>query len=247
MYQKQAVFRFYEELNDHLSKDRKKKEFIYSFNGNPTIKDVIEAIGIPHVEVDLILVNGQSVDFKYKLQHNDFVSVYPVFELIDISDAIRLREGPLRITKFVLDVHLGKLTKFLRLLGFDSLYRNDYSDPEIIEISLNEKRIILTRDLGILKNEKVAHGYWLRSQDSKEQLQEVLKKFDLYSKINPFSRCIICNGKLKEISKTQVINKLEPRTMQFYDEFFQCITCKRIYWEGSHFFKLKNFIEDILQ
>ena len=154
VYDKAANFRFYEELNDFLPENKRKIEYSYAFYGTPAVKDAIEAEGVPHTEVDLILVNGKSVGFDYLLQHSDRVSVYPVFETLDISPVIRLREKPLRESKFILDVHLGKLTKLLRRLGFDSNYRNDYSDPEIVNISLKEKRIILTRDRGILKINK---------------------------------------------------------------------------------------------
>jgi uncharacterized protein len=250
MYHKQAEFRFYEELNDYLPKEKQKITFIFQFKGNPTIKDVIEAIGVPHVEVDLVLVNGHSVDFKYKVMNEDRVSVYPVFELINVDAVSRVRRKPLRkpLRKpaFILDTHLGKLSRYLRLLGFDCLYRNDYTDPEIIDIAVREKRIILTRDLGILKNDKVTHGYWLRSQDSKKQLNEVLQKFDLFSKIKEFSRCIVCNGKIRKINKSIIAKNLLPNTLQFYDEFFQCTSCKRIYWEGSHFVNMKGFVDSVI-
>lgn len=245
MYKKQADFRFYEELNDFLPIGKRKKKFTYLFNGIQTVKDAIEAIGVPHVEVDLILVNGESINFKYRIKQDDQISVYPVFELLNINNLTHLRKKPLRNTKFVLDVHLGKLARFLRLLGFDTLYQNNYSDPQIIEISVSNKRIILTRDLGILKNEKVTRGYWLRSQDSKQQLYEVLKKFDLYSKIDIFSRCMACNGTIKRIKKENVLSLLEPKTLIFYTKFFQCCSCRKVYWEGSHYKKLKKFAESI--
>jgi hypothetical protein len=246
MYQKQAEFRFYEELNDYLPRARRKRAFTYYYKGNPTVKDAIEALGVPHVEVDLILVNSYSVDFKYKLKQGDRVSVYPVFELLNIGDLIHLREKSLRNPSFILDVHLGKLARYLRLLGFDTLYRNDYTDLEIIEISIKENRIIITRDVGILKNHKVNRGYWLRSQDSKQQLNEVLKKFDLYSSINIFSRCTLCNGIIVSISKEKIVEKLQPKTFEYFDEFFQCTSCKKIYWEGSHFNNMNKFIKTLL-
>lgn len=242
-----ANFRFYEELNDFLPSVKKKSWIDYYFSGNPTVKDAIEAIGIPHVEVDLILVNSESVTFDYRLQNNDRISVYPVFESIDISKVTHLRAKPLRNPKFILDVHLGKLCKHLRLLGFDTLYENDYEDSEIIRISLSEKRIILTRDKGILKNGSVTHGYWLRSQDSGKQVEEVITRFDLHSSIKPFSRCMKCNGKVMNVNKDKIIDKLEPMTKKCYDEFFQCSNCKQIYWKGSHFEKMNKFIINILE
>jgi uncharacterized protein with PIN domain len=242
---KQATFRFYEELNDFLPAGRKKVSFAHSFTGSPSVKDIIEAMGVPHVEVDLILVNGISVDFKYTLQNDDLVSVYPVFEALDIADVTHLRNKPLRETKFILDVHLGKLAKYLRTFGFDTRYQNDYDDNKIIRISLAEHRIILTRDIGMLKVKSVTHGYFIRNQHPKLQLAEVFNYFDLYKAINPLSRCLKCNGQLEKIEKEKIIQHLEPLTRKYFDTFFKCQDCQNIYWEGSHFDRLKDFIAAI--
>ncbi|OFX83358.1 MAG: twitching motility protein PilT [Bacteroidetes bacterium GWF2_33_16] len=241
----QVTFRFYEELNDFLNLKRQKKSFTAEFNSQTSVKDAIESFGVPHTEVDLILVNSNSVDFTYRLKPHDFVSVYPIFESIDISSTTNLRPTPLRVIKFVLDVHLGKLAKYLRLLGFDTLYSNSYSDTEIINISTIEKRIILTRDIGILKNNLVTHGYWLRSQDSKQQLIEVIHRFDLKNKINKFTRCIVCNGEIIKVDKIKIESKLEPKTRMFFNEFYQCKNCNKIYWYGSHYKNMLNFINSI--
>lgn len=243
--EKSVTFRFYEELNDFLPSDKRKVAFVHAFTGTPAIKDIIEAIGVPHVEVDLILVNGQAVDFTYRLKDRDVVSVYPVFETFEISGVSQLRKKPLRETKFILDVHLGKLAKYLRMFGFDSLYQNDYDDKAIIQISLAEHRIILTRDIGLLKNGSVSRAYYIRSQDSKEQLAGVLKHFDLYLAIDPFNRCIKCNGKLETVDKGSVIHLLQPNTIKYFDKFFRCTNCRRIFWEGSHFQHMQNFISSM--
>jgi uncharacterized protein with PIN domain len=242
---KEAYFRFYEELNDFLPVNRKKVSFPYSFRGTPSVKDTIEAIGIPHVEVDLILVNGISVGFDYALQNNDYVSVYPVFETLNISNVSHLRERPLREMRFILDVHLGKLAKYLRMLGFDTLYRNDYEDREIIRISFDEHRVILTRDLGLLKVKIVTHGYFVRSQHPKVQVAEVLKHFDLFSAVKPFRRCIKCNEELGMVLKDKIIHQLEPLTRQYFTDFFKCTGCGTIYWKGSHFERMKQFVGSI--
>ncbi|MDD4970934.1 MAG: Mut7-C RNAse domain-containing protein [Paludibacter sp.] len=242
---KQATFRFYEELNDFLPSDKKKVEFVHPFSGNPSIKDSIEAIGVPHVEVDLILVNGISVDFKYILQDKDMVSVYPVFETLRIDNVTHLRPKPLRNPTFILDVHLGKLAKYLRMLGFDTLYRNDNDDPEIIRISLDEHRIILTRDIGLLKVKTVNHAYFVRDQHPKGQLSEVLSHFDLYHDISPFNRCIKCNGQLEPVDKEKIIHQLEPLTIKYFNEFYRCKNCLSIFWEGSHFEHMEAFIQTI--
>ena len=233
MYNKTAYFRFYEELNDFLAEKQQKKMFAYYFKGTTTVKDSIEAIGVPHTEIDLILVNGISVGFDCILRHEDRVSVYPVFETFDISPLLRLRPEPLRKPSFILDVHLGKLARIMRMLGFDTAYRNDYEDSEIIDISVKERKIILTRDMGILKNRSVTHGYYLRSTDPNEQISEVLKHFDLFAGINEFNRCI----------RKSVAGSLPGSIANLHNKFWKCSECGKIYWRGSHYIKMKREVE----
>lgn len=241
-----AVFRFYQELNDFLPKHRKKKAFFFEFSGEPSIKDSIESLGVPHTEVDLILVGSESVPFSYQLKDGDRVSVYPVFESFDISGTSCLRPFPLREPRFVLDVHLGKLARFLRMLGFDALYRNDYDDPEIAEMSADEGRIVLTRDRGLLKRKIITRGYCVRSPYPKEQVAEVLKRFQLRGMVSLFHRCITCNSAIFPVEKAEVCEKLPLRTRKYYDCFYRCAGCGKIYWQGSHFIKMRDFIENLL-
>lgn len=152
------------------------------------MKDAVEALGVPHTEVDLILLNGVSVGFDEALHDGDRVAVYPVFEAIDVAGLTRLRPEPLRVVRFVADVHLGTLARYLRLLGFDTLWRNDLDDDEIIDLSLAEKRIILTRDRGILRTGRVSHGYRLRATQPLLQLEEVVRRLDLERLIAPHTR-----------------------------------------------------------
>ncbi len=229
-----AEFRFYEELNDFLPVADRKRTLPYAFNGRPGIKDPIEAFGVPHTEVDLIIVNGESVGFDYPLRHADRVAVYPVFESFDISPLVRLRDQPLRRTAFVIDVNLGKLARRLRMLGFDALYDNGYRDAEIAEIAASQRRIVLTRDRRLLFIKCITHGYWVRSVLPDRQTLEVLDRFDLYRQVRPFHRCIACNGILQPVAKDQVIDRLEPKTKLYYDTFHRCDVCGKVYWEGSH-------------
>jgi uncharacterized protein len=241
-----SYFRFYEELNDFLPIAKRKKIFSYAFKDNPSVKDAIEAIGIPHVEVDMILVNSLPVDFSYKLKDADYVSVYPVFESIDVASVTHLREKPLRDLRFVLDVHLGKLTKYLRLCGFDTYYDKNLKDHEIIDLAISEKRVILTRDKELLKNKKVTHGYWIRSPYPREQLKDVLVRFDLMNQINLFTRCMACNAILKDVTKDEILNRLMPKTRQYFQKFKKCIDCNRIYWNGSHYQSMKRNIKILM-
>jgi uncharacterized protein with PIN domain len=238
-----ARFRFYEELNDFLAPDQRKHEFEYLFDGHPGIKDPIEAIGVPHTEVELIFVNGDSVGFDYQLRDKDRVAVYPMFESLDVAPLLRLRPEPLRRPAFVLDVHLGRLARMLRMLGFDVFYRNDLDDPEIVRISVEQNRIILTRDRRLLFAKVITRGAWLRSTDPETQLREVLDRLDLYSRIKPFTRCIACNGRLVPVDKAEIIHRLEPLTRRYYDRFFECETCGKIYWHGTHIEQMERLLD----
>ncbi|MBN1466181.1 Mut7-C ubiquitin/RNAse domain-containing protein [candidate division KSB1 bacterium] len=241
-----ATFRFYEELNFFLAKENRRRDFTFEFKGHPAIKDAIEAIGVPHTEVEVILVNGRSVGFGHQLQHGDRVSVYPMFESLDVSPIIRLRDKPLRESRFICDVHLGKLATILRLLGFDTVYRNDLDDPEIIDRALREHRIILTCDRGILKHSIVTHGVCLHSRQAMEQAAEVIRRFDLFEQAQPFSRCTVCNAQIQSVDKQAVQEQLAPKVKQNYTEFRQCTGCQRIYWQGSHYTRIRQKIAQLL-
>ncbi|MEN8115402.1 MAG: Mut7-C RNAse domain-containing protein [Bacteroidota bacterium] len=238
-------FRFYEELNDFLPQNVRKRSFPYNFTGTPSIKNTIEAIGVPHAEVDLILVDGKSVGFDFLIIGGEQVSVYPEFETLDISPIIHLRPKPLRITKFVVDVNLGKLALKLRLLGFDTLFRNDLEDDEIVKLSVNEKRIILTRDLGVLKHNDVTHGYWLRNSDPKKQLHEIVERLQLQNSFNPFTRCSNCNGSLDSVAENEIEMILPEDTRNSFNQFWKCTGCGQIYWKGSHYDKICEWIENL--
>jgi hypothetical protein len=244
---KKTFLRFYEELNDFLPEEKRKKRFTHNFIDRTSVKDLIESLGIPHTEIDLILVNGKSVGFKYKIKDGDDISVYPVFESFDISDVQHLRPRPLRKPKFVADVHLGRLTKYLRMMGLDVLYKNDFNDDEIVETSLNEKRAILTKDRGILKRNEVTHGYWVRNTKVEEQVKEILNRFNLHKEKKEFSRCIECNELLKPVKKELIISQLPSIVVQSQSEFMLCPSCKKIYWKGTHYQRMLSFIKRLVK
>ena len=214
-----ASFRFYAELNDFLPPERRGVAFLHSFLDRATVKDMIESFGVPHTEVDLILADGESVDFAHIVRDGEQISVYPVFEALDISPVLRVRPEPLRDPRFVLDTHLGRLAGYLRMVGFDTLYSNDCGDEELARISSGEHRILLTRDRGLLKRSAVTHGYYVRETAVRRQLAEVLRRFDLARAMRPFRLCLRCNTVLEPAARERVADRLPPRTAELFDEF----------------------------
>lgn len=239
------VFRFYAELNDFLSPERKQAEFTHWLNEPASIKDAIEALGVPHPEVDLILVNGASVGFDYLTHNCDRISVYPHFKALEVGLTSLVRPAPLPQTKFVLDVHLGKLATYLRLLGFDALYRRDYDDAELAQISSQQQRILLTQDRGLLKRSIVSHGYIVRSHVPEQQAKEVINRFHLHNAVAPLERCPRCNGQLIAVDKAEVSDRIPPLTRLHYNDFARCQSCDQIYWKGAHYDRIQQLVERV--
>lgn len=240
-----VYLRFYEELNDFLPPEKRKVLFEHTVKTRSSVKDVIEAVGVPHTEIDLILVNGKSVYFNYIVQEHDTISVYPVFESFDISEVTHLREKPLRNIKFICDVHLGRLARYLRMLGFDCLYSSNYSKDEIVGISLDHRRTILTRDRNLLKRNEITQSYWIRNENPTKQVKEVLERFHLEKDIKGFTRCMECSGLLEKVEKDEIIDLLPPKVKEYHNEFYRCTVCRRIYWQGTHYENMKKMIEKI--
>ena len=240
-----ACLRFYAELNDHLPPDQQFKTLEKSFFVPGTAKDAIESFGVPHTEVDLIVVNGESVDFSYTVCDGDRIAVYPMFESVDITPALRLRPQPLRDPKFVIGAHLGKLSAYLRMLGFDAVYQSCLTDPELVRISSSEHRILLTRDRGLLKHATVTHGYWIRETDSRRQTAEIVQRFDLARSLRPFTRCMACNATLQPLAKEHVRRSVPPRIAARHHEFQHCPECGRVYWKGSHYERMQRWVREL--
>jgi uncharacterized protein with PIN domain len=242
----QVHLRFYAELNDFLPPEKKQVRFKHEYRGKLSVKHLIESFNVPHIEVDLILANGDTVDFSYIVGDGDYLSVYPLFESIDISAIGRLRPLPLRNPRFILDIHLGQLATYMRLIGFDSLYSNDYEDPVLARISSEEERILLTKDRGLLKRSLVTHGYCVREIDPEKQLIEIIRRFDLGDSIKPFRRCLRCNHLLQPVPKAKIIQRLQHDTVSYFEEFHICKGCDQIYWKGSHYQHMIRFLDRVL-
>ncbi len=241
-----ARFRFHGELNDFLPRTKKQIEIIHLFTDKASVKDTIESLGIPHPEVFCIEIKGKYVDFSYILQDGDIINVYPISAGAELVVNICLQPKLPTTIRFVVDIHLGKLVSSLRLLGFDTLYRNDYEDEELARISSTQERILLTRDRGLLMRSLVKYGYYVRQTNPQHQILEVMRRFNLYKLVSPFQRCLRCNGLLKPVPKESIVGELPGNIQSQTNDFHRCQDCKQVYWQGSHYKRLQEFIHQIL-
>lgn len=242
-----VTFRFYAELNDFLAPEARGTVIETSYVVSPSVKDAVEALGVPHVEVDLIVVNDEPVAFDYRLKPGDRVAVYPVFEALDIAPTSRLGRPPLRCPRFVADVHLRKLSRLLRLMGLDVLHSPTFTDPELVEVSVQARRILLTRDRALLKHGRLTHGYWVRSVHPRQQAVEVVRRFDLAGEVRLFTRCPRCNGVLEPVAKEDVLPRIPPRTAAWVDDYVVCTSCGKLYWHGTHVDRIRSALDEILR
>ena len=244
----QAIsIRFHGQLNDFLPTQLRDETFDMAYKKKRSVKDLIESAGVPHTEIELIISNGKSVDLNYQTMSGDHIEVYPVCASSAFSkpDHVNCQPEPLNDHRFVLDVHLGKLARYMRMLGFDTLYRNDYDDSALADISADERRILLTCDRMLLMRKQVSYGYFVRNRLPRQQMLEILRRYQLYHAINPFSRCINCNGITHSVSKQCIQSRLLTKTKKYYTDFYQCDSCKKIYWKGSHYQQMIKLIDQV--
>lgn len=242
-----ATFHFHGKLTYFLHASQQGKPIEYHFEQRNSVKDAVEAIAPPHPEVELLLVNGVSVGWDYVVQPGDEIHVYDDTNTINVDNPVTLIPPYPGRPRFILDTHLGKLAGYLRMLGFDTLYRNDYPDDELARVSAAEARILLTRDLGVLKRGIVTYGYFVRETEPRLRIQEINQRYDLVAQAEPFKHCMRCNGLLHPVSKEAVLDQLPPDVVQYYDTFHQCDDCQQIYWKGSHYQKMEQMIAEIME
>jgi uncharacterized protein with PIN domain len=240
-----ATFRFYEELNDFLARPLRRRDFSCACARNATAKHMIEALGVPHTEVELILVNGESVGFDHLLADGDRVAVYPKFEALDIRSVLRVRAEPMREMRFVADAHLGGLAQLLRLAGFDTLYDNNYPDDEIEALAAGEHRIVLTRDRELLKRRSITHGCYVRALKPHAQLHEIFERLDLAASARPFRLCLSCNAPLRPIERGEVRSRVPEGVFERQVRFVTCDVCRRVFWEGSHWQRMRAVMDSV--
>jgi len=242
----QATFRFYEELNDFLAPRHRWHDFDRSCARAATVRHEIEALGVPHTEVELVLVNGESVGFEWIIRDGDRIAVYPKFETFDVSPLLRVREAPLRTPRFVADAHLGGLARLLRLTGFDTVYDNAIHDDDVERLCVEEERIVLTRDRELLERRTITHGCYVRSLRPEPQLREIFARLDLARLARPFSLCLSCNVPLHPVEKTRVEAQLPPSVHARHERFSCCDACGRVFREGTHRRRLRGIVDETL-
>ncbi|HKJ45182.1 MAG TPA: Mut7-C RNAse domain-containing protein [Balneolales bacterium] len=237
-----ASFNFFYGLNDFFKPAKRDKVIWAAFNGSPAVKDTLESLGVPHPEVGSIMLNGEIVSFEQQITNGDQVDVYPANWKLNSSTEYPLQPESPDNLRFVLDVHLGKLARIMRMLGIDTLYDSAYDDPQITEIGCREQRFILTRDIDLLKQTKIKYGHWMRNTDPINQTDEILLTFDVYSQMDPFTRCLSCNGMLRPVAKEKVADQLPPGVKKYYEKYHQCDRCQKVYWKGSHYEHMSEWL-----
>lgn len=242
-----ATFRFHGELGDFLPRARRGREFVAACARAASVKHMIEALGVPHTEVALILVNGEASGFERLLEEGDRVAVYPSFETLDVSARSRVPRLAQAVPRFVADAHLGGLARLLRMAGFDTLYDNHYADDEIVAIAAAEDRVVLTRDRELLKRRAVLLGCYLHAIKPAEQFRELFERLRLAASARPFSLCLHCNLALREVDKATVLDALPPSVRELHDEFNTCDACHRVFWKGSHHKRMRALLDAVTE
>jgi uncharacterized protein len=235
-----ATFRFYAELSDLLPREWRQRDMVHAFREPASVKDRIEAQGVPHTEVEFLQANGAPVDFGYRVQDGDRVSVYPFMAVLENPRPLR---PPYPRGRFVLDQHLARLAAYLRLLGQDCVHRAHFPDDDLARVAVDENRILLSRDRRLLMRRTVVHGGFVRATDPMEQVPEVLHRFGAPETVAPFTRCMACNGVLRPAAREEVEDRLLPDTREYYEQFRECPDCRRVFWDGSHVRRMRAWVD----
>jgi uncharacterized protein with PIN domain/sulfur carrier protein ThiS len=226
-----ATFRFRGELADFLPRERRESSFDYGCARAATLKNAIEALGVPHTEIGAVRVNGRPATLARIVRDNDEVEVFP-WSLAESPQALP-RGG------FVADAHLGGLARFLRMLGFDTVHHNGITDVEIRKLAHEDGRLALSRDRELLKCRDVVSGCYVHAKKPEAQLREVADRFALAAHARPFTLCLACNLSLQPVDKPLIASRLPERVAATQDRFMRCPGCDRVYWPGSHYRRMQ--------
>lgn len=237
------TIRVYAQLNDFLPLERRQRAFQASFKTPTTVQEIILALGIPLAEVNLVLVNNERTPLSHFPKEHDRIAIYPEFALLDIPP--NANKSSISETRFILDAHLGKLAKYLRMLGFDTLYSNHFKDNEIISLAETSHHIILTRDKSLLTSSKIKRGCYVRAIHPHEQLKEIVRRFDLTKQFKSFTRCMTCNAPLSKVDKNSILSKIPTEVASVFNDFYYCRTCDKVFWKGSHFRRMEQYIREL--
>jgi uncharacterized protein with PIN domain len=241
-----ATFRFYGELNDFLPRERRRHDIVTPCARMATTKHMIEALGVPHTEVELVLVNGEGAGLDLLLEEGDRVAVYPRFTRFDVDSLAPAPMLPPGRIRFVADAHLGGLARLLRMAGFDTIYDNGLRDDQVEALAVDGERVVLTRDRELLKRRTIEYGCYVRALKAEEQLREVFERLGLAERARPFTRCLHDNAPLHEVAKAEVLDRLPPMVAAIQDEFSTCDLCGRVYWKGTHWQRMSAVLEQYL-
>ncbi|WP_373187842.1 Mut7-C RNAse domain-containing protein [Halopseudomonas sp.] len=240
-----ATFRFYARLNHFLPSERRSQPFTVVCAENATIKHMVEALGVPHTEIALVLANGEAAALDQQVTDGARIAVYPEFASLDISTVTRVRQPAGGVPIFVADAHLGALARLLRMAGFDTLYDNGIDDAEIAKVAYQQGRVLLTRDRDLLKHRAVTHGCYVHSVKPHDQLRELFDRLGLDTHIRPLSRCLNCNVVLQQIARARVLERIPQGVRERHERFWLCEACDQVYWEGTHWQKMRQMLETL--
>lgn len=229
-----AVLSFDAALDRFLAPVRRGGPVTVEIDRARSAKDAIESLGVPHTEVGGLAIDGRAAPLEALLRGGEQVAVAACAEEADPAP-----EAP----RFVADAHLGKLARHLRLAGFDCLWSKDWDDDALVDAAVAQDRVVLTRDKGVLRRRAVTHGRFVRAIESEAQLAEVVRAFGLRGQLRPFSRCRECNVPLEDVSKSEIEALLPEKVRALYTRFKRCPGCARVYWEGTHFERLRAVLE----
>jgi uncharacterized protein with PIN domain len=243
-----ATFRFHRELNEFLARPQREQVFACGCPAASTTKHMIEALGVPHTEVALILRNGVPAGFDETIEDADFIDVYPLGAMPRALETAHVLRAPLKLEtlRFIADAHLGALAQLLRLAGFDTRYDNHFPDDEIEQLALDEHRVVLTRDRELLKRRTLVHGCYVRALQPDAQWREVAARLGLAQHVRPFRLCLMCNAPLRRASADEVCDRVPDGVLERHARFVTCDVCRRVFWEGSHWKRMRSRIEGLM-
>lgn len=222
-----------------------KKEIDYPLTRRASIKDIIEALHIPHTEISSIFQNDTEISFSHIPEAGERIFLHSFSHGTDVTQPSLLRPDPLPITSFIVDINVGKLARLLRMSGIDTVYDPQWQEKDIAEMAAADRRILLSRNRDLLRRKCILWGHLVRAEQPEKQLAEVMTLFGLRDAIQPFSRCLQCNALLQPVGKSTILHRLEPLTRKYYRKFHVCPDCEQIFWRGSHHKRMEELIERV--